>query len=118
MDFPITETVVSRTIARGGVCADEQGEFWAYHDLAYQQQEDMHQDLPIELADEIGLDGKAFGDCLGSEKAAARVERTEREARRLQLKRTPGIFVNGKPVIGHDDLERNIIRAVEVELAQ
>nr|VFK61793.1 MAG: Protein-disulfide isomerase [Candidatus Kentron sp. UNK]VFK69997.1 MAG: Protein-disulfide isomerase [Candidatus Kentron sp. UNK] len=117
MDYLITGSRLSRLIAEGGVCADKQEKFWIYHDLAYQRQESMNENSPLDLAREIGLDEKAFRDCLGSGETAAKVERSEREGKRLELRWTPSIFVNGRPVI-YEDFEQDVTRAVEAALAK
>nr|VFJ86422.1 MAG: Thioredoxin [Candidatus Kentron sp. H]VFJ88295.1 MAG: Thioredoxin [Candidatus Kentron sp. H]VFJ95510.1 MAG: Thioredoxin [Candidatus Kentron sp. H] len=115
MDFLVTGSLVSRQVAQGGVCAHQQGKFWAYHDLAYEHQDELNKASPVELAREIGLDRKSFEACLESDAAAAQVARAEEEARRLELKATPSVFVNGKRVVLHD-IEQDIIEAIEQAL--
>ncbi|VFM99431.1 MAG: Thioredoxin [Candidatus Kentron sp. G] len=115
MDFLVTGSDVSRLVAQGGVCADKQGKFWAYHDLAYEHQEDLNKDSPTDLAREAGLDRKRFKRCLQSEEAIDKVKQAEQEARRLQLNATPSVFVSGKRVVLHD-IEQDIIDAVEKAL--
>nr|VFJ65357.1 MAG: Thioredoxin [Candidatus Kentron sp. FM]VFJ66435.1 MAG: Thioredoxin [Candidatus Kentron sp. FM] len=115
MDFLVTGSDVSRLVAQGGVCADKQGKFWAYHDLAYEHQEELNEDSPTDLAREVGLDRKRFQRCLRSEEAIDKVEQAEQEARQLQLNATPSVFVNGKRVVLHD-IEQDIIDAVKKAL--
>jgi len=117
MDFPVLGSETTQLVAQGAVCADKQGKFWAFHDLAYQHQDSLNRDSPIALAKEIGLDLRQFKDCLHSKEAAAKVARAEGEAKRLQLNSTPTVFVNGKRVILHD-IEQDIIKAIERELAK
>nr|VFK11635.1 MAG: Thioredoxin [Candidatus Kentron sp. LPFa]VFK28220.1 MAG: Thioredoxin [Candidatus Kentron sp. LPFa] len=116
MDRPILGSA-SKAMAQGGVCADKQGKFWAWHDLAYKNQKSLTEESSAALAREIGLDGKAFGVCLESEATIARIGKSEKEAERLQLTSVPSIFVNGKWIISRD-LERDLIRAVEEALAE
>ncbi|MBT8419831.1 MAG: DsbA family protein [Gammaproteobacteria bacterium] len=115
MDYLVTGSPISRLVAQGGVCADKQGKFWAYHDLAYKHQHELSKDSPVDLAEEIGLDQKPFKHCLKSEEAIAKVKQAEQEARRLQLNSTPSVFVNGKRVVLHD-IEQDVIEAVEKAL--
>lgn len=116
MDRPILGSA-SKAMAQGGVCADKQGKFWAWHDLAYKNQKSLTEESPAALAREIGLDGKAFDACFESDATIARIGKSEKEAERLQLTSVPSIFVNGKWIISRD-LERDLIRAVEEALAE
>jgi len=117
MDYPINRSGISRLIARGAACADEQEKFWSYHELAYQRQATLSKDSPMGLAKDAELDLKKFIDCFQSEEAEAKVARSEGEAKRLGLNSTPTIFVNGKRVTIFNDIEKDLRQAVEGELA-
>jgi protein-disulfide isomerase/uncharacterized membrane protein len=84
-------------LALGGVCAEEQGKFWQYHDRIFAQpptspgSEDV-----VRLATEAGLDGNAFSQCLSSPGARAKLDRDIAEGKRLNVNATPTVFVNGK----------------------
>ena len=97
MDFPVNPTGISRQVSIGGVCADAQGKFWNYHDLAFNQQFTLTKDSPLAIAKELGLDEAAFSECLVGAEAAAKVTSSFQEARRLGLSKTPSVFVDGKP---------------------
>nr|VFJ89650.1 MAG: Thioredoxin [Candidatus Kentron sp. LFY] len=116
MDYPINRSGISKLVAQGAACADQQGKFWPYHELAYQRQATLSRSSPIDLARDVGLDVKKFVHCFQSEEAKARVARGRDEALRLGLRSTPSIFVNGKQLIIHD-LEKDLRQAVERELA-
>nr|VFK17959.1 MAG: Protein-disulfide isomerase [Candidatus Kentron sp. LPFa] len=94
MDLPFSE--ISRAIAQGGACANKQGKFWAWHDLAFRNQESLNKESPETLAWEIGLDENVFAACLASGEGEARVKKSEQEADRLGLDRAPSTFVNGR----------------------
>jgi len=115
MDYLVTRSPVSRLVAQGAVCADKQGKFWAYQALAYEHQEDLNEDSPMDLAAEVRLDRNDFKKCLKSEEAIAKVKRAEQEAKRLGLRSTPSVFVNGKRIVLHD-IEQDVIAAVEKAL--
>lgn len=112
MDFPVNRSGISRVVAEGAACAQAQDKFWAYHDLAYGRQAQLDRDSPAELASTIGLDESAFAECLAGDEAKAQVARAEREARRLGLRATPSVFVNGRP-LRSDDLERDLHRLID-----
>ena len=111
MDFPINRSGISRTVSEGAACAQRQGQFWEYHDLAFEHQSTLDGESPAVFAKTLGLDQAAFADCLNGNGPKAHVARAEREARRLGLKATPSIFVNGRPLRSRH-LERDLERLI------
>ena len=114
-DFPVNRSGISRLVARGAVCAHEQGRFWEYHDLAFEMQPELTQSSPATLADDVGLDMEAFESCYQDPRSAARVDRSESEAERLGVSGTPTLFVNGQRIVV-EDLEQDLTDAIEREL--
>jgi protein-disulfide isomerase len=118
MDFPINRSGISRKVAEGAVCAQAQDQFWPYHDLAFAHQARLDHDSPMKIARTIGLDEDAFSTCLDKGAGKARVAHAEREARRLGLRATPSIFVNGRPFRSRHmerDLENLIDDAIDAK---
>ncbi len=84
-------------LALGGICAEEQGKFWPYHDRIFAQPPtNPSNDDVVRFATEAGLDGKALSQCLSSASARAKLDRDIAEGRRLDVNSTPTVFVNGK----------------------
>ena len=106
-NYPLDQAcnpVMTRTVhegacelALGGVCAEEQGKFWPYHDRIFSQPptNPSNEDV-VRLATEAGLDGNALRQCLSSASARAKVDRDIAQGRRLEVNSTPTVFVNGK----------------------
>jgi protein-disulfide isomerase len=86
--------------------------FWEFHDLAYENQSRLDHDSVRQFAGQLELDGKAFAACLSDGTGNARVAGAEREARRLGLRGTPSVYVNGQP-LRSDHLERDLERIIE-----
>lgn len=97
MDFPINPSGVSRTVAHGGVCAQAQGRFWDYHDRAFEQQESLSASSPAVLASAIGLDMERFQACMKDPSTHQKVAASEAQAKRLGIRATPTLFVDGRP---------------------
>lgn len=114
MDFPVNRSGISRLVAEGAACAHRQGKFWPYHDLAFEVQSALDQSSPVALARRLELDEAAFVECMAGRGAKARVARSELEARRLGLRATPSIFVNGRPLRSRH-LERDLEQLIEAE---
>jgi protein-disulfide isomerase/uncharacterized membrane protein len=84
-------------LALGGVCAEEQGRFWPYHDRVFGQppSNPTNEDV-VRIATDAGLDADAMRECLSSPGARAKLDRDIAEGRRLDVNATPTVFVNGK----------------------
>lgn len=87
-------------IAAATACAQEQGKFWEFHDLAFHRGP-AYQAARLEIdAARLGLDLAAFRDCLASGRGLAVVKRDIADAERLQITSTPTYLVNGIPIQG------------------
>lgn len=90
--------------AEASECAAELGgndAFWKYTDTIYERTTSNGNGFPVDglvpLAREIGLDGDAFGDCLGEGRYAERVEEDLQEGVRIGIRGTPGnILLNNE----------------------
>jgi len=84
-------------VARGGICAQQQGKFWAYHDHVFDDppHEPGRADV-VKLAGEAGLDATALGACLDAPGTNARLKSDLDEAERAGVTATPTLFLNGK----------------------
>ncbi|MBI5508536.1 MAG: thioredoxin domain-containing protein [Deltaproteobacteria bacterium] len=99
-DFPLSQHAKARGAAQAAHCAFEQGKFWPYHDLLFASAPAISADDLKKHAVTVGLDLKAFETCLESDRPEAAIKVDEREARRLGLDGTPGIFLNGIRLMG------------------
>ncbi len=99
-------------------CASAQEAFWPYHDILFDNQQDLSRDNLIRFADQVGLDRDAFLKCLDGDEARAAVARDVAEGKRLEIKSTPTLFLNHRTVVGaleEDKLELAI--RIERELS-
>jgi protein-disulfide isomerase len=89
-------------VSRAARCANEQGKFWEYHNLALGKQSDwsFDQDPPIKkligYGSEVGLERGAFEACVNSTKYQDIVSANHRLGERLGVNSTPTVFVNSK----------------------
>ena len=118
-DFPINPSGVSRKVAEAAVCADRQGQYWPFHELAFERQSYLKSISVEMLADEAGLDRDAFDRCLASGEPQQQVARSAAEARELGVKSTPSFFVNGRPLPhSHGDTLAELKALIDQELAR
>ncbi len=102
MDFPIHRSGISRLVAQGAVCADQQGAFWDYNAMAFSQQAALSEHAPTLLAKQLGLNLAAFTPCLESEQTSEKVATAERRAIQAGVTTTPTLFLNGRQLSLHD----------------
>jgi len=101
----------ARAAAVAARCAGEQDAYWTMHDALFESQprwsqpENAPAEIFAELADELGLDGEAFGICLDSGRYDEAIEANFNEARTLGIGGTPYFFVDGYPIPGTQPFE-------------
>jgi protein-disulfide isomerase len=90
----------SLAAANASMCANEQGEFWSYHDVLFANQVGNNaggfSDRRLEaFAETLGLDVNAFSDCLADARYESAVSEDFQRGQELGVPGTPGIVING-----------------------
>jgi protein-disulfide isomerase len=104
-DFPYLgqESVNAALAARA---AQDQGKFWEYHDLLYENQPGGFSDERlIELARETGLDVERFEEDLASGRFEQAVAEDFQEGQQMGVTGTPTFVINGRVLAGLQPLE-------------
>lgn len=100
-DFPLTSIHdMAQKSAEASECADEQGQFWRYHDILYKNQETMSEPNFKLWAGQLGLNQKQFDSCLDSGKYLEEVEKDFADGQAAGVNGTPASFINGRLVAG------------------
>jgi protein-disulfide isomerase len=108
-DFPYLGEE-SRRAAVAARAAQEQGRFWEYHDILYQNQKGENsgafsdQNL-VTFAEEAGLDVERFEEALESGEYDEVVEEDFREAQEAGIQGTPSFTINGRTLVGAQPVE-------------
>lgn len=110
LDFPLSDEGVSVEVAKGAVCADLQGKFWAYHDQAFEDQKSLTMESPYKIAENMKLQMDPFKKCLKDPKTIEKILKSRDEGQRIGVQGTPAVYVNGRRVVGYSEesLERAI----------
>jgi len=88
------------TVAAASECAHEQGKFWPFHDLVFEQGR-AYQVAGLEAdARRLGLDVATFKACLDSGRGMEAVKRDIADAAQWKVSSTPTYVVNGVMVPG------------------
>jgi len=102
--------------AEAGRCAGEQGKFWEYHDVLFQNPNKLDRNGLTEHARNLALDEKQFDSCLSTGKYKAQVEEDRQAGLRAGVTGTPGFFINGNVLSGNQPQE-SFEKLIESELA-
>ena len=99
-DFPLPAHRHALTAAVAARCADEQHQFWPYHDALMSGREGLGAGNLLDLADRLGLDPSNFRQCLAERKYQGVVESDIDTGDALGLSGTPTLIINGRVYTG------------------
>jgi protein-disulfide isomerase len=117
-DFPLDQIhPQARGASEAARCAGDQGKFWEYHDVLFTQSPQLNAEALRRYAEQISLDIAAFDRCVSSGLHREAVQRDIEEGARLGITGTPAFFINGRPVLGAQQIEA-FTRVIDEELAR
>jgi protein-disulfide isomerase/uncharacterized membrane protein len=96
--------------AMAAYCAGEQGKFWEYHDGLFEDQPSISPSMMSRLARTLDLDEGQFAECLASPESRQKVRADVAFGNELDVRRTPTIIINGRPVNNWNSLP--VLRAI------
>jgi protein-disulfide isomerase len=95
-DFPLDQHANAAKAAEAAEAAREQGKYWEYVAILFNNQEALQVEKLKEYATRLGLDRAKFDQALDSGKFSEKVIRDLGEGNKLGVNSTPTVFVNGK----------------------
>lgn len=100
----------SQWAAEASECAAEQDAFWEYHTKLFDSQAGENQgafnkDNLKQFAADLGLDSRAFAECLDSGKYTSIVQTQTSFLQSLGVRSTPTFLINGQPIVGAQPFE-------------
>ncbi|HIG55619.1 MAG TPA: DsbA family protein [Candidatus Latescibacteria bacterium] len=104
-DYPLDFHANARPASQAAHCAEQQGQFWAYHEKLMAS-EDLHQEQYQAIADEVGLDRAKFDACLTSEDFSEAIDRDIADGEAVGVSGTPAFFINGRMLSGSQPFAR------------
>ena len=96
-------------------CAREQGKFWEYHDLIFENQASLGESSYKAWAGQLNLEQAQFNECFDSKKYQDRVTRDAQQAAQAGISGTPGFLINGILVSGAQPFV-NFKQVIDAEL--
>jgi len=105
-DFPLDNIHPNARPAHiAAECADEQGKFWEYHDLLFQEQAKWQgldssklQKILTKYAANLGLQGASFESCMQSQEIADEVNADYLQAAQYGATGTPTFFIGNEKI--------------------
>jgi len=107
----------ARAASEASACADQQGKFWEYHDLIFENNRSLADEDLEAHASTLGLEMEAFRQCVSERQTQQIVQNDSAAAGRLGLTGTPAFYVNGIPLSGAKPLGE-FVRVIDAELAR
>jgi protein-disulfide isomerase len=98
--YPLPFHKEAEPAARASWAAQQQGKFWEYHDILFNNQDKLGSDFYLATARELKLDEAKFKADMASEAAAKQVKEDADAGSKNGIQGTPGFFVNGVAVKG------------------
>jgi protein-disulfide isomerase len=97
-DFPLQQHPYAFKAAEAAEAAREQGKYWEYTTILFQNQRALGSDQLKEYARQLRLDVEKFDATLTSGKFAEKVQRDFQDGLRIGIHATPTVFVNGRRI--------------------
>ena len=97
--FPITTAhPMAFKSAEAAECANDQGKFWQFVDLAFERQKDLSITTLKQIALDLQLDTRSFNACLDSGAKALVVDMEQKKGQGEGVSGTPTFFLNGEKI--------------------
>lgn len=111
-NFLVPTNLNSKLAAEAALCAKEQGKFWQYGDLLFDNQENINERNVVKWALELDLDKEDFETCLSSNKMLESIGYDMEDAEKLYIDGLPYILIGSKR------LEKDNFSELEQSLAE
>jgi protein-disulfide isomerase len=105
IDFPLSMHRNTWQASRAAACADEQGKFWPFHDLLYDNQDRWNTEatsnpdkLMKEYGRQLGLNAQQFDKCVDSKKYQAKIQAHLALGEQRKIQSTPTFVIGDQQV--------------------
>ena len=92
-DLPLAMHARARPAAVAAHCAGDQDQFWAMHDILFENNRQLQDEHLAQYAQDIGLDTDVFQECLASKRHDTMIAADVAEASRQGITGTPTFIV-------------------------
>ncbi len=99
-NFPLQNHPDARPAAEAAQCANEQGQFWAYHDRLFTDPGKLSVAELKKTAADLGLDSTRFNTCVDEHRYKSVVDADAQAGTEAGVSGTPAFFINGRMLSG------------------
>jgi protein-disulfide isomerase len=99
-NFPLQNHPHARPAAEAAQCANEQGQFWPYHDRLFSEPGKLSDAELKQTAAALGLNAPQFNKCVDDRKFQSVVETDAQAGVNAGVTGTPAFFINGRLLSG------------------
>jgi protein-disulfide isomerase len=96
--YPLGFHKMARPAALAGIAAANQGKFWGFHDLLYENFKTLSEEQFITFAQQLELDIDKFKHDMKNPATKQILQKDILEAQKAEVTGTPTIFINGHRV--------------------
>lgn len=121
-DFPLENIHPwAKTASIAARCAYQENPkaFWTFYDRIYGDQDVISAENAwskmTDFAEQAGLNVDTFKTCMSSPEAAAAVDASAENGRKLEVNSTPTVFINGRRMVGADQTQLEQFIRYELE---
>jgi len=104
-DFPLESHPNSYRAAEAAMCAHFESKYIEMHDLIFESQDSLTEDIYSSFAEILGLDISRFESCMENGEARSIIDQNISLAKSLDIPGTPTFIVNGY-ILGMTDLQK------------
>ena len=114
-NFPLEQHPLAMGAATAAEAAGLQGKFWEMHDLLFQKQGDLNDEVIKQLAKDLQLDMIKFDADKNSQNIKQKIQNDTNDALSLKINSTPTFFLNGQRLnlVNLTDLETEIKKVID-----
>jgi protein-disulfide isomerase len=115
--YPLPTHPKARPAAEAALCAAEQGKFWEFHSLLFQNAPQIAPEQLVGIANAAGLDTPKWQECIAAKRNSAQIDADLEVGKSAGVAGTPAFYVNGVPVSGGRTVD-DFAKAIDAELAR
>jgi protein-disulfide isomerase len=105
-DMPLPSHPRAPAASLAAHCANEQGKFWEYHNILFENQSKLDDGDLKTYAQKAGTDVNKFAECFSSKKYQSTIDKSIQEANSLGIQSTPSFVINGTLLPGAQPFEK------------
>lgn len=99
-NYPLPNHPQARPAAEAAQCANEQGQFWPYHDRLFSEAGKLSDADLKATATALGMDAAKFNKCVDDHKYSKVVDTDAQAGNEAGVTGTPAFFINGRLLTG------------------